>query len=102
MHGWEKNNRNLQSLIKKNISNDFLIFKFRFTNLDSFIRFQVRVQQNYFFVSEFGKNTEFFRVQVRIRSTVLSSRSANCCNLIVSHPEVYLSHQTIFMIFRKK
>ena len=42
MHCWEKHNLNLPSLINKNISNDFLIFKFCFTNSDSFIRVQVR------------------------------------------------------------
>ena len=45
MHCWQKHNLNLQSLINQNISKDFFIVKFRFANLASFIRVQVRGQQ---------------------------------------------------------
>ena len=57
----------------------FLILKFLFSELEQFIRVQVRVPKNYFFEFkfgfEFGKITEFFliRVQVWVRSPGLKA-----------------------------
>ena len=40
------------------------------SNLNGFIRVQVRVQKKYFFEFKFGKMIQFSRVQVRVRSPV--------------------------------
>ena len=60
-------------------------FLFLFNNLNifrmnsnSFIRAQVRVQKKYFF--EFGKMTEFFRVQVGVRNPGYQPHNIHCIN----------------------
>ena len=61
---YEKRNLNLHGLINKNFFPQIFYLKISFlVNSNNF----TRVQKNYFF--EFGKITEFFRVQVRVRSS---------------------------------
>ena len=51
---------NIQSLINKNILNEFLIFKFRYTNSASCIRVQVWGQQIIFSRASSAKILSFF------------------------------------------